>query len=92
MPDISIAAFHPTPQGLSEERYGRIDLVCCGRLGIRRALLAIQVDSSDRQRSLDKLILMKARGFTPVWVRWKTRSKLSIPDGVLHIQLSDRTG
>jgi len=76
------------PAGLMpNKRRGKITLVCCGGRGRWKELFAIQVDSTNRQNSLDKLVVMKERGFTAVWVRWKTEVKHHIPDGIVLIEL-----
>ena len=76
------------PAGIMpNKRRGKINLVCCGGRGRWNELFAIQVDSSNRKTSLDKLVVMKERGFTAIWVRWKTEVKHHVPDGVVLIAL-----
>ncbi|MBE1490582.1 hypothetical protein [Plantactinospora soyae] len=51
-------------------KHSIVDIGCARTAG---APVVIEVDHSDRQRSIDKLLLEAAAGRIPVWLRWSDR-------------------
>lgn len=77
------------PAGLINGRNSYIDFVCTMRLGLGKTFcIAIELDSSNKELSAVKLEEMKARGFIPIWIRWKAPIKMTIPPDIHLIDLT----
>ncbi len=63
-----VASVVPLPPPL-ERQHSVLDVGCARPDG---PPLAIEVDHTDRRRTLDKLIAEAAAGRVPIWVRWGT--------------------
>jgi hypothetical protein len=77
------------PAGLINGRNSYIDFVCTMRLGLGKTFcIAIELDSSNKELSTVKLEEMKARGFIPIWIRWKTPIHITTPPDIYLIDLT----
>jgi hypothetical protein len=77
------------PAGLiTSDRRGFIECVCYAGPKSAEELTAIEVDATNKQWSLEKLLVMKQRGFTPVWIRWNAVTTIPIPEDVFCINLT----
>lgn len=48
--------------------------------------IAIEIDSSNKIWSLEKLTILKTFGFIPVWVRWCAPVTIDIPKDIILIE------
>jgi|GEM_PF-6647301 len=73
------------PAGLIQGRNTYIDFVCSQRSGIGKTYnVAIEIDSSNKRFSVEKLMEMERRGFQCVWVRWNCPVRV-IPHPNIHL-------
>jgi hypothetical protein len=79
-------AFSPAKE--APQSVGVLDLAGIHPTGLR---LAIEIDRSDKSRSLAKLAGEANRGAIAIWVRWSGTCRLAVPDNVGLIQLHGRT-
>ncbi|OHB50069.1 MAG: hypothetical protein A2Y10_14050 [Planctomycetes bacterium GWF2_41_51] len=63
---------------------GLIDIIIIKPDGTR---YAIEIDSSNKKWSLEKLIHAHNIGYVPVWIRWHTKIKIEIPKHINLINL-----
>lgn len=63
---------------------GLIDIIIIKPDGTR---YAIEIDSSNKKWSLEKLIHAYNIGYVPVWIRWHTKIKIEIPSYINLINL-----
>ena len=84
------ASVMPLPPPYSH-RHSVLDIACARAAG---APIVIEVDHSDRQRSVDKLLREAAAGRIPVWLRWGHRRFEPPPAPVTMVafRVSSRTG
>ena len=71
------------------ERKGLIDMVIKSTEGIG---YAIEIDSSNKKWSLEKLLHAHSVGYVPIWVRWCAKINIRIPDVINLIDLTDKQG
>jgi hypothetical protein len=67
-------------------RKGLIDMVIKSPEGIG---YAIEIDSSNKKWSLEKLLHAHSIGYVPIWVRWCTKIDIEIPTVINLIDLTD---
>lgn len=72
-------------------RHSIVDLGCARETGHP---VVVEVDHSDRRRTLDKLRMEAAAGRIPIWVRWGERplSPPPAPVTMVPVQVSSRSG
>jgi len=51
---------------------------------------AIEIDSSNKKWSLEKLIYANSIGYIPIWIRWRTKIKIETPSNINLIDLTKR--
>jgi hypothetical protein len=68
---------------------GLIDMVIKSTEGIG---YAIEIDSSNKKWSLEKLLHAHSTGYVPIWVRWCAKINIQIPTVVNLIDLTDKQG
>ncbi len=68
----------------SSDRGGVVDFLA----EYKGSQYAIEVDSANKQASLNKLLYLANQGYTPIWVRWAYPITIEIPE---HIHLIDFT-
>ncbi|TQM85482.1 hypothetical protein FHX81_7966 [Saccharothrix saharensis] len=77
-----------TPGGAT--RYGRLDIVVTRP---HQADLAVEVDTADNPRSVEKLRFAHAAGAVPVWIRWHSGTLSQHPGiAVIDLREPDATG
>jgi len=77
------------PAGKINSRYSYIDFVCTQRSGIGKSFnIAIEIDSSNKQLSIEKLLEMNNRGFQCVWIRWNCQLAVHPPEEISLIDLT----
>jgi len=64
---------------------GLIDVILTTSDGIR---YAIEIDSSNKKWSLEKLLHAHNIGYIPIWIRWCTKIKIEIPSVINLINLN----
>jgi hypothetical protein len=65
---------------------GLVDIVIKSPEGIG---YAIEIDSSNKKWSLEKLLHAHSIGYVPIWIRWCTKISIPIPTVVNLIDLTD---
>jgi hypothetical protein len=65
---------------------GLIDIIIKGP---EEMLYAIEIDSSNKKWSLEKLLYSHSVGYVPIWVRWHTKINIEIPTIINLIDLTD---
>jgi hypothetical protein len=55
-------------------------------------LYAIEIDSSNKKWSLEKLLYAYRKDYVPIWVRWCTKINIEIPSVVNLIDLTNKQG
>jgi hypothetical protein len=78
------ASVLPLPPPL-QDRHSVLDVACARPDG---PPLAIEVDHTDRRRTVDKLIAEAAAGRVPIWVRWGTGGFREPPDPIRMVTLT----
>ena len=51
---------------------------------------AIEIDSSNKKWSLEKLLHAYRKGYVPIWIRWCTKINIKIPSVINLIDLTDK--
>lgn len=51
---------------------------------------AIEIDSSNKKWSLEKLLDAYKKGYAPIWVRWCSKIKINIPTVINLIDLTNK--
>jgi hypothetical protein len=51
---------------------------------------AIEIDSSNKKWSLEKLLDAYKKGYVPIWVRWHSKIKINIPTVINLIDLTNK--
>lgn len=64
---------------------GHIDIIIKGLNGKR---YAIEIDSSNKKWSLEKLLYANKTGYVPIWVRWNAKININIPAVINLIDLT----
>jgi hypothetical protein len=67
-------------------RKGLVDMIIKSPEGIE---YAIEIDSSNKKWSLEKLLHAHSKGYVPVWVRWCAKIDIEIPAVINLIDLTD---
>lgn len=66
---------------------GYIDIIIKSPDGIK---YAIEIDSSNKKWSLEKLLHAHSIGYVPIWVRWRVKININIPAIINLIDLTER--
>jgi hypothetical protein len=66
---------------------GLIDMIIKSPDGIG---YAIEIDSSNKKWSLEKLLHAYKKGYVPIWVRWCTKINIKIPSVINLIDLTNK--
>jgi hypothetical protein len=66
---------------------GLIDIIIKGPEGM---LYAIEIDSSNKRWSLEKLLHAYRKGYVPIWVRWCAKIDIQIPAAINLIDLTNK--
>lgn len=67
--------------------YGRLDWVMRPRRDAAVSY-AIEIDSTNKRRSLDKLLKAYRLQYNSVWIRWNSPIELEIPDEIMLLDLT----
>ena len=85
---MGFRCFPEYPAVLIQGRNSYIDFVCSERGGFgATSNIAIEIDSSNKALSLQKLLEMHDRGFHCVWVRWCVPICIIVPEKIHVIDL-----
>jgi len=79
--EISLGLKRPT-----SDRRGYLDFV----LEKDNKKFAIEVDSSNKKWSLQKLLHAHTLGYRPIWIRWCIPVRISVPSDVYLIDLTNK--
>ena len=77
--EVSLGLKRPT-----SDRRGYLDFV----LEKDNERFAIEVDSSNKRWSLQKLLHARSLGYGPVWIRWCVPIRITVPEDVYLIDLT----
>jgi hypothetical protein len=64
---------------------GLVDVIIKRADGIR---YAIEIDSSNKKWSIEKLLYAHSMGYVPIWVRWNAKINIQIPATINLIDLT----
>ncbi|OHB56582.1 MAG: hypothetical protein A2173_01835 [Planctomycetes bacterium RBG_13_44_8b] len=76
--------------GLRRKRDGHkglVDIIIRSPDGIR---YAIEIDSSNKKWSLEKLLHAHSIGYVPIWVRWNAEININVPVVINLIDLTNK--
>ncbi|MEV6966142.1 hypothetical protein AB0M47_13590 [Hamadaea sp. NPDC051192] len=71
-----------------DRQHSYLDIACARPDG---GPVVIEVDHTDRRRTVDKLLEEAAAGRTPIWVRWSSRAIATPPDPVRLVAVTVTT-
>lgn len=66
---------------------GLLDIIITKPDGTR---YAIEIDSSNKRWSLEKLIHAHSIGYIPIWIRWRIKMKIEVPSFINLINLTGK--
>jgi uncharacterized membrane-anchored protein len=66
---------------------GLVDIIIKSSGGIR---YAIEIDSSNKKWSLEKLLDAHKKGYVPIWVRWNAEINIKVPEVINLIYLTNK--
>ncbi|WJK44176.1 hypothetical protein O7608_30605 [Solwaraspora sp. WMMA2056] len=78
------ASVLPLPPPMAD-RHSVVDVACARPGG---APVVVEIDHTDRRRTVEKLLAEAAAGRVAIWVRWGTRSFTAPPDPVHLVTLA----
>jgi len=82
--EVDLRLFHP--QGI--DWFGKLDWVMRPKRDAT-VTYAIEIDSANNSKSVEKLLKARQLNYVPVWIRWCTEITMDIPEEIMLIDMTE---
>jgi hypothetical protein len=82
--EVDLRLFHQS----GADWFGKLDWVLRPKRNAI-ATYAVEIDSSNNSKSVEKLLKSRQLNYVPVWIRWCTEITMEIPEEIVLIDLTE---